>query len=438
MRAFAGSLFLRLALLVVVTVLATQVFTLWLSVRQKHALLADQLYAQVIDTLADLEGSLDGMGPAGRRAFLRVYNREGFPQLLPGGAEKGPAFARRLPPLGQAVAERLSANLGEPVSVRWLRTGERQEMWVQVPLLGERYWLVMPMGRFLSPDFTPAMLAAAGVSLLAMLAAFGLAWRVTRPLTRLSDAARLLEAGGVPEPVPATGPREVRLLTERFNRMARALTDSARERRLMLAGLSHDLRTPLTRLKLALALQPDGGDKPDMLDDIDELSRIVQQFIDFARAEEGARLEPVALGDVAASVVGRFVREGMDVRLERQVEDERLADGLALERLLTNLIDNARRYGRAPFTVRLAKDGVDGVCLSVIDCGLGIPPEHREAALSPFERLTAHRGTDGGSGLGLAIVARIVRQHGGTLAFDDPPEGGFAVRVCLPGHVPPR
>jgi len=98
---------------------------------------------------------------------------------------------------------------------------------------------------------------------------------------------------------------------------------------------------------------------------------------------------------------------------------------------LSNLLQNARRYGQAPYTLTLAQDGAAAV-LCVLDSGDGIPPAQQEAALAPFERLAAHRGTDGGSGLGLAIVARIVRQHRGQLRFVYPPAGGFGVEVRLP------
>jgi two-component system osmolarity sensor histidine kinase EnvZ len=112
-------------------------------------------------------------------------------------------------------------------------------------------------------------------------------------------------------------------------------------------------------------------------------------------------------------------------------EPEILADALALERLLSNLIDNARRYGQPPIGIEIGVDDTHAL-LNVIDHGTGIPPELREAALAPFERLAAHRGTDGGSGLGLAIVARIVKQHQGALHFDDVESGGFKVSVRLP------
>lgn len=429
-----GSLFSRLALLLILAVVSSQAFTLWLTVRQRDTLLGDQLYTQVVNTLADLEDMLDSLPADQRSSFLSGYNRPGLPQLLPLTAAEQANFAAQVPSLGVRLASRLAAGLGEPIEVRMRSIGDRHELWISVQVVDKHYWLVMPLGGFLGPALSPTLIAAGVVSLIALLAAFWLAWRVTRPLIRLSDATKELEAGSTPKPVPLSGPLEVRSLTERFNSMALALQASASERRLMLAGLSHDLRTPLTRLKLMVELQPESPDQNGMLDDIDELSRIVRQFIDFARSEETRRSEPVQLAELADSVVGRFAREGLDINLIRHADPERLADALALERLLTNLIENARRYGATPIIVEVGERH-GWAELTVLDRGQGIPPEQRAAALAPFERLAEHRGNDGGSGLGLAIVSRIVKQHEGVLDFIDPPDGGFGIRVRLPPVV---
>jgi len=427
LQALRGTLFIRLAALVVMAVLASQIFTLWLGVKQKNTLLSGQLFAQVVDTLADYEGALEGQPAAERDRFLLANNHAGLPRLLP--LSQARPVDRGVPPMGRDLARQLSDVLGEPIHVQF-QHGERQELWLRVPVLDGHYWLVVPLTRFLPPSLRPTLQAAGLVALLSVLAAFALAWRTTRPLSQLVAATRQLEAGHTPPPLTPSGPREVRLLIERFNGMAQALDKAASERRLMLAGLSHDLRTPLTRLKLAVEMLEPGPDSDGMLSDIDELSHIVSQFIDFARSEESRALEPVALGELADSVLSRFARDGMQVTWQRQ--DVQLpGDALGLQRLLSNLLQNARRYGLQPYALTLAQDG-DHAVLCVLDSGEGIPPSQQEAALAPFERLAAHRGTDGGSGLGLAIVSRIVRQHRGQLRFVYPPTGGFGVEIRLP------
>lgn len=430
MRKLIGSLFFRLAVLVVLVVLTTQFVTLWMAAGERHKLLDKQLYSQTVDTLAFLEGTMEAMTNTERAEFLAGYNRPGLPRLLPINADQGVNFTDYVPRLGETLAQRLSHGLNEAIEVRYAQIDDRRELWVNVHVLDQAYWLVLPFGRYSDRSINTIIQAALLASIVASLLAFAVAWRVARPISRVVLASRELAAGNMPAAVPEDGPREVKVLAHNFNLMAQALDSAARERRLMLAGLSHDLRTPLTRLKLTLELQQDSPDQHDMLADIDELSQIVRQFIDFARAEETTRLEPVALADLAASVVSRFAREGMDARLERRAEPELQGDGLALERLLSNLLENARRYGAPPVEVCVEQVDCFAV-LSVLDHGKGIPAELREIALAPFERLAEHRGTDGGSGLGLAIVSRVVKQHRGRLEFCDQSDG-FKLAVYLP------
>ncbi|MBV8646705.1 ATP-binding protein [Paludibacterium sp.] len=432
-RKIGGSLFLRLALLVILTVVATQLITWWIVVTERRELIAKQFYSQVIDTLADLEGRLDSVPVAKRPAYLTDYNRPWLTQLLPADADKGRTFSTHLTDFETLVTSRLSQGMGHTPTVKILESpAQRRQLWISVRVLGAPYWLVVPMGRFRDHVVGSMSLAALLASLCAILVASAIAWRTTMPISRVVKASRALSQGRIPEPLDERiGSSEIRALTKGFNGMARSLEAAASERRLMLAGLSHDLRTPLTRLKLMVELQGDNADASGMLSDIDEMSGIVRQFIDFARSEEKPRSEPVALAELASSVVARFRREHLDVQISVAAEPEIVADPLALERLLSNLIDNARRYGQAPVVVQVDRDG-DHALLSVLDHGHGIPPDLRQAALAPFERLAAHRGTDGGSGLGLAIVARIVKQHQGELIFADGEHGGFKVTARLP------
>lgn len=430
LHSWGGSLFSRLVLLVVIAVAASQIFTLWLVSSERQKLLSQQLYREVINTLADVEGALDGLPPESRAGFLAEYNRLGMMQLYPVQSSERIEFLPDMDATGELLRNQLSQALGEQVDAHVRLNGERRELWLKVGIIGDDYWLIIPRGRFRPRDTTTLWMASGLASLVAMMVAFAIAWRVTRPLSKLATAAESLQHGVTPAPLTPRGPKELAEFTQRFNSMVTALDDTARERRLMLAGLSHDLRTPLTRLKLGVELQPDNTEREGMLDDIDQLSRIVQQFVDFARSEETMQREPVQLAELADSVVARFRREGIDISLQVQAEPELLADALALERLLTNLIDNARRYGAQP--IKVVVEQIDKqATLTVYDHGQGIPPAQREAVLAPFERLAPHRGADGGSGLGLAIVSRIVKQHHGQLIFLDTEDGGFGIRVQL-------
>lgn len=421
------TLFIRLALLVIMAVLASQIFTLWLTIKQKNELLSRQLYAQVLDTLANYEGVLDTIHISQRDQFLFDSNQPGMPRLLPLSAIHD--YSELLPPTAQSLRARLSEVIGEDIQAVIVNDGQR-ELWMRVPMLDRYYWLAVPLHRYLPPEVRPTLQAAGLVALLSVLAAFALAWRTTLPLSRLAQATRELESGRTPGQLISSGPSEVRELTERFNQMTQALEKAAGERRLMLAGLSHDLRTPLTRLKLSIEMEDDLADKDGMLSDIDDLSRIIGQFIDFARSEEKCSLLPLALDEIASNVLEKFARGGMTVDSELAAAQIK-GDALGLQRLIGNLLENARRYGAAPFALKLACEGNQAV-LRVCDQGQGIPPELQQAALAPFERLNTHRGGDGGSGLGLAIVSRIVQLHGGKLSFELPEAGGFAVVIRFP------
>ncbi len=426
-----GSLLFRLAILVVIVVLTTQMATIWMAAGERRKLVDKQIYAQVVDTLAFMEGSMDGMDTPERLEFLNSYNRPGLTRLLlPEAAEKV-TFDDDLPRPAVALIRHLGMGLDEKIEAHMVQQGERNELWLRVHVLGKPYWLAIPFGRYSDRPILSIIQAAILASLFATLLASLVAWRITRPISQVVTASRQLAKGNMPSRIEECGPRELQALARGFNQMAQALDTAARERRLMLAGLSHDLRTPLTRMKLMVEMQEPGPDTQDMLSDIDELSRIVQQFIDFARAEETVKREPVALAELADSVVARFRRDGLDISLKREAEPELMGDALALERLLSNLLENARRYGAPPVRVEVAQQA-GFANLSVVDHGNGIPASLRETALAPFERLAEHRGTDGGSGLGLAIVSRVVKQHHGQLSFEDEADGGFRIRIRLP------
>jgi two-component system osmolarity sensor histidine kinase EnvZ len=199
----------------------------------------------------------------------------------------------------------------------------------------------------------------------------------------------------------------------------------------MLAGVSHDLRTPITRLKLRLAMMPQDDDVAAVAEDVAEMEQMVEGFLAFARGAQAEAAEPVDLA--------RLLDEVADAARERGAEVETMASGdlvvsvrrQALKRCLTNLVENARRHG-----TRLALSAVRQtrqVEITIDDNGPGIPEADREAAFRPFVRLDAGRNLDqGGVGLGLAIARDVVRLHGGEITLGDSPMGGLRARISLP------
>ena len=199
----------------------------------------------------------------------------------------------------------------------------------------------------------------------------------------------------------------------------------------MLAGVSHDLRTPLTRMKLALAMLGDGPDIADLKADVADMEHMVQGYLAFASGETPELAAPTDLAALAEEAVTGARRAGADVVLHREGTPTVLLRPKAVRRCLDNLISNAQRHaGR--IWVTTSADGSDAL-VTVDDDGPGIPEEEAEAVFRPFYRLEQSRNPEtGGTGLGLTIARDIARHHGGDLALDRAPQGGLRCQLRLP------
>ena len=256
-----------------------------------------------------------------------------------------------------------------------------------------------------------------------------------RPILRLARAA---EAFGRGQTVPyhVSGATEVRAAGQAFLQMRERIENHIEQRTLLLSGVSHDLRTPLTRMRLALSMMEDEPEAQALLADVREMEALIDRFLDFARAEVAEPPVPVRLRDFAETRVREAQRAGQEVTLREGPDPApiRLRPGL-MARALDNLIGNATRYGtRAEIAI---SEEPGQVVVSVEDNGPGIAPEDRAAALRPFVRLDPARGANRGSGvgLGLAIAADAVRLHGGRLELGQGTAqglGGLSVRMVLP------
>lgn len=335
--------------------------------------------------------------------------------------------------LQQGIVEELRKELG-PTTLVGFDRHNINGLWVSFDLGPDRYWLVIPR----APTSDDRSLVWVGwsalVLLLSILGAAIIVRRLNQPLADLASAAQRLAAGGRPERLKEQGPREIATVTHAFNSMTRNLERAENDRAMLLAGVSHDLRTPLTRLRLGVEMLPDNVDdlsRRGMIEDIDDINAIIGQFLNFVRdenSEQPTRVDPAGLVE---SLAGRYVEKGHELQTDTSASPRNaVLRPLAIRRLLQNLIDNAIRYGKPPIVVVAREDG-DHLMLEVLDRGPGIPPDAVERVLQPFTRLDMARG-GGGTGLGLAIVDRIVRQHGGLLELDPREGGGLAARIRLP------
>ena len=295
------------------------------------------------------------------------------------------------------------------------------------------YWLMLPGEH--AKEFVPWQWLGWGAAslALALLVAWLIVSRITRPLRALARAARELGRGRFPAPVHESGASELRQLAQTFNRMSEDLQRIAAERTEVLAGISHDLRTPLARLRLESELSiADESARAAAIADIEQMDAIIAQFLDYARGDGD---EPPAETDVNALVEQAAARHGRSAAMP-QLDLGPLPPGVrvrpkALSRAVANLLDNARKYGAAPFAV-VTRHQRGEIVIDVVDSGPGVPAADLERLKRPFTRLENARTDTTGTGLGLAIVDRIARLHGGRFDLLNRPEGGLIGRLRLP------
>jgi two-component system osmolarity sensor histidine kinase EnvZ len=252
-----------------------------------------------------------------------------------------------------------------------------------------------------------------------------------RPIRRLATAADEFGKGRDSEDFRIEGASEVRQAAAAFNLMRDRIRRQLSQRTEMLAGVSHDLRTPLTRMKLALAMMGEGPDVADLKGDVSEMERMVGGYLAFAKGEGREPAVEIDLSELLQEVVGAALREGANIQLDAE-EDLRLTlRPEAMRRCLTNLIGNAQRHAKSIW-VAAAYHG-DAVEITIDDDGSGIPPDKREEVFRPFYRIDSSRNpATGGIGLGLTIARDVMRSHGGELTLSESPQGGLRASLRLP------
>jgi two-component system, OmpR family, osmolarity sensor histidine kinase EnvZ len=252
-----------------------------------------------------------------------------------------------------------------------------------------------------------------------------------RPIRRLAEAADAFGKGREVDDFRPSGAREVRQAAIAFQTMRERIRRAIDQRTDMLAGVSHDLRTPLTRMKLELALLGDNPQARELAADIAEMERMVAGYLAFARGQDGENAEETDLAVLLADVAGDARRQGAEVTVSAPQHLALEVRPQALKRCLANLVENARRYGGRIWIGATRKP--EAVEITVDDDGPGIPKALREEVFRPFRRLDESRNPDtGGVGLGLAIARDVARGHGGDILLEDAPTGGLRALVRLP------
>jgi two-component system osmolarity sensor histidine kinase EnvZ len=424
------SLFGRLALLLLLVILVSQAAAIYLFRQDRAALIARQFSDTKLVQLRALRAALAATDPRATDATLAKFGEAYQARIVPDQERRftgGPPQS----PLLEDLERRLKAELGPETELRI--QPRLQLLWIKLAAGDRAYWAGFQLPPRPSEDAPSRALEWSVVILAVLLAsAYAFARYLARPLRQLNDAVTSVGQGRSPPPLPERGPSEIVNLNRGFNQMLSNLRQIEQDRAVLLASVSHDLRTPLARLRLGIEVgTSDDRARQGMVDDIEEMDRIISQFLDFARAGNESPLEACDPGDVVATVVGRQRRAGRDVRLARGALPRVPLRTTAFERLVGNLVDNALRHGAPPVEIE-TRNANGTVIVEVADHGPGIPPDQVERLKRPFTRGEPARSGAVGAGLGLAIVERIARLHGGTLDLLPREGGGTIARVTLP------
>ena len=438
LQQFFASLAGRTLLLVLAVVAVAEIATFSLFFQQGRRSHGHQTAKYVASQVRLLQSLLPGLDARARQRLEAATPDEQWLQLLPDGQGVPPGipefdFAQRL----SVGVEQI---LGEPIELRHLGQEQRSGLWIGFMAGGERWWLILPPPRFKPKGLPPDLWLKLGAALFALSLIAGLFVRgIVGPLRRLGEAVAATGDGEVRMVTPE-GPQEVRRLAGCHNTMVTQLTQAESERREMLAGLTHDLRAPLARMRVRAALLDDDAERSGLERDIEDMDRIVGQCLSFLRSEErGAnRAPPLLLADAVSDEVARQRELGRPVEMTVGTNDMAATacavaiDHGSLRRLLDNLIDNALQYGLPPVEVTLLVETAGTVTLRVSDHGQGIAPAQRQRAFDAFAQIDPARATRGSCGLGLAIVRRIVEACGGEVLLGTAKSGGLAVTMRFP------
>lgn len=429
------TLFGRTALVIALVSFAFQIFTI--AVITYFALVplgrnaTGDLAALMIETAEKWQSEQPGERPWMQERIGRLYRIQvqdppgevtGFPRMLP---------------YFQLLETALSSRTGESIVLRASHAEDGEEWyWADLPTEKGKVRVGFPASRVDVQPWLAMLLILAVGTLVTLNTSAGLASWLIRPLARLASATQRIGQGRRPEPLAETGPAELATLAREFNRMGEQVEELLANRTTLLAGISHDLRTPLARIQLALGMLSEKPDR-DLLDrvmrDVEGMNELIARCLEVSR--DFAEQESVMLNlcDLLAGVAAEFAHTGIEIRGRKGPDCNLRVRPLALRRILANLVDNAVRYGGGqPIDIeyRIA-DGHVEVC--VLDRGPGIPESEREAVFRPFHRLEPSRSSrTGGSGLGLAIVRQLASANGWTAELREREGGGTAACVRLP------
>ncbi len=398
---------------------------------------ANQIAAQVVSVVTITRAALTHSAPDLRRELLfdlasnegiRIYPLEQDDRVEPS------RDTVLMPVIQSSVREQLGEDTKFASAVN-----DVAGFWVSFKIDDDEYWLMLDRERIERTSGIQLLGWGTATLLLSLLGAVFISRLINQPLALLTAAARSIAKGRHPEPLPERGPTEIREANRSFNQMVSDLNRIETDRAIILAGISHDLRTPISRMLLEVEMASLAHDaRQGMQSDLAQMDAIISQFLDYARPADNHNVTIIDVTQLLADAAREAARLP-GVQVSTHLGDAMFVKGnpVDIQRVLNNLIENARRYGRiakgdtAEIRMECRKED-QRAAIIISDNGPGVPPTDIERLLRPFTRLDSARGQANGAGLGLAIVDRVIKRHHGTLTLENKAEGGLSIKIILP------
>lgn len=435
-RLMPSGLYWRSLIIIVAPMVLLQVVVTYVFLERHWQLVTERLSAKTIAEIAMLLDEFEE-DPSPFHAS-RIIKRAGDNLGLPIAFLDGETLPDTPSSAGGLLADSLNDEIRKRIArPYWINT-LRQNRYVDIRIAynGGVMRVLTPASQVYASNSHIFIVWMVGTSIVLIIVAVIFLRNQIRPIERLASAAESFGMGRDVERFRPQGASEVRRAAQAFMEMRARIERQIEQRTAMLAGVSHDLRTPLTRFKLQLAMLPDGPEIAELREDIAEMERMLEDYLEFARGHQGEPSVETDLADLIAEVKDDAVRKGHDVKLDLHGDLTLPLRRNAFKRCLTNIIDNAGKYAPHVWVtaIRDAESDEEGsIDILVDDDGEGIPEEQLEEVFRPFYRLDAARNLDkGGTGLGLAIARDIARGHGGDITLARSPMGGLRAIIHLP------
>jgi len=429
-RLMPRSLLGRSLLMILLPLVALQAVTFQIFYGSHVDIVSRRLTAAIAGEIALTTQLLDRFPGKQRHDWILASARQRLGleiSLDPGAKLTNPRSTNILGPMDDDLEVALNQAFDAPFSMDW--TSDPRSVLISIQVADGVVHVVAPRKRLYSTTIYLFVPWVVGTALLLFGVAALFMRNQVRGIRRLARSAEAFGLGREIPPIRPEGATEVRQAAVAFNRMQDRIRRFLAQRTEMLAGVSHDLRTPLTRLRLALAMLPKDEawreDVTEMTDDVEEMERMISGYLAFARGEGTEQAKPIDLSVMLTDVATAARRGGANIEIS---VPESLTVSLradAVRRAITNLVDNARRHATRVMLSAVPRGR--SVLVNVDDDGPGIAAEQREDVFRPFQS-----GSTGGTGLGLTIARDIVRAHGGDISLEDSPLGGLRARVRLP------